>query len=137
MMHTFVQRELQNINYNAGKTVKMAYDTWHMKNGVRQEFQKIVSKSQDGNKASLTVAINWLSKDEVLLSEERQFIFHKPNDKGAYLIDKVSNITAVKGDAELAGDREHAGCQFRANEAVVGNKSANYLFASGKIDEKA
>ena len=42
----------------------------------------------------------------------------------------------MKADAELNGDPEHAGCQFRASAEVVKNKSARYFFPGGEMTQK-
>ena len=106
-------------------------DTWHMKNGVRQQLGKIAKQEVGDDKATLTVAVDWVKDDQPLLAEERTFVVHKPEKNGAVLIDVMSKITATKGDTVLKGDPEHAGLQYRAHEEVVKNKSAKYLFPEG------
>lgn len=112
------------------------YDTWHMKGAMRQEFQKLKDSQTTANSATFTALIDWVDGDEVLLREERTFTVHKPDANGAFLLDKSSKSTAVKGDADLNGDPEHAGCQFRAAAQVVKNKSAKYLFPGGSMSQK-
>ncbi len=107
-------------------------DTWHMKNGVRQHFVKILEQKSDAKSATLSVAIDWVKGDQALMSEVRTFVVHKPGAKGEVVIDESSTITASVGKTVLKGDTEHAGMQFRAHEAVVSNKSAKYLMADGK-----
>ncbi len=106
-------------------------DTWHMKDGVRQHFQKIIKQEVGADSATLVVEIAWVKGDKPLLSEERTFVVHKPEASGAVLIDKFSKITATAGNTKLKGDPEHAGLQFRASADVVKNKSAKYLFPEG------
>jgi hypothetical protein len=117
----------------AGKS----YDTWHMKGAVRQVFAGLIRKKTSAKQAEFTAVINWVDGQEVLLTEERTFVVGKADSSGAYILDQRSKITAVKGDAELNGDPEHAGCQFRASADVVKNKSAKYLFPSGAMSQKA
>jgi len=124
------------IGWSKAKIAGKAYDTWHMKDGVRQEFVKIISQKATAATASFTAAINWVDGDEVLLTEERFFEVRKLDEDGAFILDTVSKITATKADTELNGDPEHAGLQFRAAEEVVANKSAKYLFPSGKMNDK-
>lgn len=106
-------------------------DTWHMKNGVRQQFAKIVKQETGDDQATLTVSVDWVKGDQPLLSEARTFVVHKPEQNGAVLIDMISQVTATAGDTVLKGDPEHAGLQYRAHEEVVKNKSAKYLFPEG------
>ncbi len=108
------------------------FDTWHMKDDVRQIYRKILNQQASADEATLTVAIDWMQKDKTLLSEERTFILQKPGTDHSLLIDKISKITAVAGPTDLNGDPEHAGCHFRAHEAVVKNKSAKYLMPEGR-----
>ena len=106
-------------------------DTWHMKGGVRQHFGKIVKQEAGEDKATLTVTVDWVKDNQPLMSEERTFVVHKPEENGAVLIDTFSKITATVADTVLKGDPEHAGLQYRAHEDVVKNKSAKYLFPEG------
>lgn len=108
------------------------FDTWHMKDGVRQEYQRIVSQETNPDHASLTVAIHWLKNDQVLLQEERTLYVTQPEPNGALQVNMTSRLTAVAGATDLQGDPEHAGCHFRANEQVVDNKSAKYLMPEGR-----
>lgn len=106
-------------------------DTWHMKNGVRQQFGKVVRQETGDKRATFTVTVAWVKDKQPLMSEERTFIVHAPDSNGAVLIDTSSKITAAVGDTVLKGDPEHAGLQYRAHEDVVKNKSAKYLFPKG------
>ncbi|MFK5923157.1 MAG: PmoA family protein [Verrucomicrobiota bacterium] len=124
------------IGWSKTKIDGKSYDTWHMKNGVRQEFAKIISQKATAGSATFTAAINWIVGEELLLSEQRTFEVRKLDEDGAFILDTTSQITAVKADAELNGDPEHAGCQFRASAEVAKNKSAKYLFPTGKMSAK-
>jgi len=106
-------------------------DTWHMTDGVRQHFGKIVEQETTKDHARLTVTVDWVKNDQPLMSEERTFVVHQPASDGGVLIDTMSKITATTGKTVLKGDPEHAGLQFRAHEEVVKNKSAKYLFPEG------
>lgn len=106
-------------------------DTWHMKNGVRQHFAGIAQQEAGDEAATFTANIQWVKGDDLLLSEQRSFVIHSPEESGAILIDTFSTVLASTGKTELKGDPEHAGLQFRAHEAVAQNKSASYLFPDG------
>lgn len=125
------------IGWSKTRIGKKSYDTWHMKGAVRQVFQQLVDWKTTEDSASFTAAIDWVDGDEVLLSEKRTFVVHKPRRNGAFLLDTESKITAVKGDTDLNGDPEHAGSQFRASADVAKNTSAKYLFPSGSMDQKS
>ncbi len=110
-------------------------DWWHMKGEERQAFTKITSQKAGDDRLAFTIGVEWRHGKTVVLSEERAFVVHKPESNGALLIEKTSTITAVAGDAKLAGDPEHAGCQFRPSDAVSKNTSAKYM-TPGKVDVK-
>ncbi len=124
------------IGWSRAKIGGQGYDTWHMKGAMRQEFDRLVDWKADDRSATFTAAINWVDGNLVLMTERRTFTVHRPGDNGAFLLDQTSKITAVSGDAELNGDPEHAGCQFRATAEVVKNKSAKYVFPAGAMDQK-
>jgi hypothetical protein len=125
------------IGWSKAKIGGKSYDTWHMKGAMRQEFDRLIDWKADDRSATFTAAINWVDGNLVLLTERRTFTVHQPDSNGAFLLDKTSSITAVSGDADLNGDPEHAGCQFRATAEVVKNKSAKYLFPAGAMDQKS
>ncbi|MDA7916051.1 PmoA family protein [Verrucomicrobia bacterium] len=125
------------IGWSKMKIDGKSYDTWHMKNGIRQHFDKLISSKVTKKSATFIAGINWIDGDGTLLTEKRTFTIHKPNAKGAFVIDKSSEITCVRGDTDFAGDPEHAGLQFRASNEVAENKSAKYLFPSGVMDQKS
>ncbi len=108
------------------------FDTWHMSRGVRQHYQSTEQAESGPDSATLTLAIDWVCNDQLLVKEKRTLVLHRPDENGAFILDQESQITAVAGDTNLGGDPEHAGCQFRAHQAVVANKSAKYVIAGGK-----
>lgn len=113
-------------------------DSWHMK-GCVQVYQKIVSQEATDDHATLTVLIHWQTNDgDVFIKEERTQTFRRLKDSdGAYLmVDFHSDLTPTTADVELNGDPEHAGCQFRPSNEVVGNKSAKYLFHKDGLNLK-
>ena len=111
------------ISYN-GKS----YDRWHMKGG-----DQVVTKVAPGD-SSFTASINWQGDTtDPFLTEERRFTFSTP-PKPFYLgIDMTSSIKPVSGEAEMSGDPEHAGAQFRPSE-LVDTKTTTYIFPGANID---
>lgn len=108
-------------------------DAWHMKN-VRQEFRRVVYQRATDQRVRLVIAIDWLTPDQKLLAEWRTIVVHRPESDKSFAIDQASTLKAVAGDTKLGGDPEHAGYQFRANQAVAENKSAKYRYAD-KIED--
>ncbi len=105
-----------------------SYDRWHMKGG-----DQVVTKIVPGD-SGFTASINWQGDTtDPFLTEERHFAFSAPA-KPFYLgIDMTSAIKAVSGEAEISGDPEHAGAQFRPSE-LVDTKTTTYIFPGENID---
>jgi len=105
-----------------------SYDRWHMKGG-----DQVVTKVAPGE-SSFTAFINWQGDTtDPFLTEERRFTFTAPA-KPFYLgIDMTSTIKPVSGEAELSGDPEHAGAQFRPSE-LVDTQTTAYIFPGENID---
>ena len=59
-------------------------------------------------------------------------VYRQP-EPALMLMDLSTSLKAVNGDVELAGDPEHAGCQYRPHNEVARNKSARYLFPLEEI----
>lgn len=105
-----------------------SYDRWHMKGG-----DQVVTKVTSGEN-SFTAHIDWQGDTTApFLTEERRFTFTTPA-KPFYLgIEMNSAIKTVSGEAELGGDPEHAGAQFRPSE-LVDTKTTTYIFPGENID---
>jgi hypothetical protein len=111
------------IGYNG-----QSYDRWHMKKG-----DQVVTKVTPGEN-TFTANIDWQGDTTApLLTEERRFSFTTPA-KPFYLgIEMHSAIKAVSGEADMNGDPEHAGAQFRPSE-LVDTRTTTYLFPGENID---
>jgi len=105
-----------------------SYDRWHMKGG-----DQVVTKVAPSD-SSFTAFIDWQGDTkDAFLTEERRFTFSTPA-KPFYLgIDMTSSIKPVSGEAEMSGDPEHAGAQFRPSEKVD-TKTTTYIFPGENID---
>jgi hypothetical protein len=105
-----------------------SYDRWHMKGG-----DQVVTKVTPGDNA-FTAQIDWQGDTPApFLTEERQFTFSQPAAPFYLGIDMTSAIKTVSGEAELSGDPEHAGAQFRPSE-LVDTQTTTYIFPGEKID---
>jgi hypothetical protein len=117
------------IGFSKAKVGEHGGDWWHCRNDERLAYTSILEQDAKDDQLRLVVGVNWVKGDIVCLSEKREFVIHKPAEDGAFLIEQISHLTAVAGDAELKGDPEHAGCQFRPHNDVSLNQSAKYLAA--------
>lgn len=105
-----------------------SYDRWHMKGG-----DQVVTKiAPEGS--SFTAHIDWQGDaDAPFLTEERRFDFTAPS-KPFYLgVEMNSTIKSVSGEAELNGDPEHAGAQFRPSE-LVDAQTTTYVLPGESVD---
>jgi len=119
------------------KAAKHNADLWHMKGKARNNYKKILKQNTSDKSAELTVEVDWVDGETVLIKEERSFIIHAPESNGAFLIDLKTKLTAVEDKATVGGDREHGGCHFRATHDVAKNKSAKYIIPAGKDVKKS
>ncbi len=104
------------------------YDRWHMKGG-----DQVVTSVTPGE-SSFTAKIDWQGDTkEAFLTEERAFTFTKPAAPFYLGIDMTSAIKPVSGEADMNGDPEHAGAQFRPSEKVD-TKTTTYIFPGEKIN---
>lgn len=105
-----------------------SYDRWHMKGG-----DQVVTKVTSSENA-FTAHIDWQGDTTApFLTEERRFSFTTPA-KPFYLgIEMNSAIKPVSGEADMNGDPEHAGAQFRPSE-LVDMQSTTYILPGEKID---
>jgi Methane oxygenase PmoA len=107
-----------------GKT----YDRWHMKGG-----DQVVTKITPTTDA-FTATIEWQGDTTApMLVEERRFAFTTPTGPFYLGIEMTSAIKTLSGEAEMSGDPEHAGAQFRPSE-LVDTTSTTYIFPGEKID---
>lgn len=105
-----------------------SYDRWHMKGG-----DQVVTKVSPGDN-SFTAAIDWQGDTkEPFLTEERKFTFTAAAKPFFLGIDMTSAIKIVSGEAEISGDPEHAGAQFRPSE-LVDTQTTTYILPGENID---
>lgn len=104
------------------------FDRWHMKGG-----DQVVTAVTPGE-SQFTARIDWQGDTkEAFLTEERQFTFSQPGAPFYLGIDMTSVIKPVSGEADMNGDPEHAGAQFRPSEKVD-TKTTTYIFPGENIN---
>lgn len=104
------------------------YDRWHMKGG--DQVVRSVRRTESG----FNVKIDWEGDTrDAFLIEERAFTFSKPGAPFYLGIEMTSAIKPVSGEADMNGDPEHAGAQFRPSEKVD-TKTTTYIFPGENIN---
>ena len=117
-----------------------SYDTWHMKNGVRQVHQKFLAQKADAQKAVSTALIHWKNGGgKVMIEEKRTTTVYRPAGGTVVMLDFVTELKAANGEVYLDGDPEHAGFQYRPHNDVAkgpAKDKAKYLFHQEGLDLK-
>ncbi|MEX0703693.1 MAG: DUF6807 family protein [Planctomycetales bacterium] len=119
-------------------------DTWHGR-AASQRHVRFVERKADANSGTMTAEIHWLdSQGEPFLAETRTLTASKilnppwtsisPRIAGpgyAWRIDWSTKLESRRGQITLGGDRQHAGFQFRAAQAVAEANAARYIRPAG------
>lgn len=116
-------------------------DFWHCKEetakvGGCQQHVKFLEQRGTAETGNMTAEIGWVNASEqTVVSEERTVAVRKLPVETApgygWQIDVVSRLKSLVGPVTLAGDRQHAGLQFRAAQVVADEKSARYVRPAG------
>jgi hypothetical protein len=115
----------------AGKS----YNLWGMGGGV-QIHQKFLDQKAGADLASFTAEVHWKANSgELLLEEQRTFVFQRRPLPTLVLVEVASKLKAVGGDVVFNGDPEHAGVHYRpANE--LDKAQTKYLFPQAGNDPR-
>ena len=114
---------------------------WGMEQLTTQQHIEFVELTAGPVLARVKSRIHWNdSTDHTIIEETRTAtIYHQPAPVIA-TIDFASELTAVAGDVNLAGDSEHGGVQYRAHNDIAaetpGSKKASYFFHQEGIDPR-
>lgn len=112
------------------------YDFWHCSKGAHLRHIKFVDRSADANGGKMTAEIHWNAADgKPVISEIRSVAVSKTETKSGpgfgWQIDWQTTLSSRRGEIELNGDRQHAGFQFRAAQAVADANGARYIRPKG------
>ena len=117
------------ITYEGEKRV----DTWHCTGDTHQSHEGFLTQEEGPVLGRHRVAIDWHGVGKkVFAKEEREMtVYAVP---GGRLIEFASRLRSTVGPVTLAGDPQHAGFQFRADNEVAAttNKQTYYLRPDGK-----
>jgi hypothetical protein len=110
-------------------------DSWHCIKGAHQRHIRFLEQTADDKSGSMTAEIAWNDgQDKPVIDEIRTVRVVPLREKDgslAWQIDWKSVLSSRRGKIELGGDRQHAGFQFRAAQAVAEEKSARYVRPKG------
>jgi len=104
------------------------YDFWHCKNGAHLRHIQIVEQEADAEHGTMTSEIHWNDPDgKPVIREWRTVTVRQEPVTGGWQIDWSTKLVSQVGEILLAGDRQHAGFQFRADQGVADANGATYL----------
>ena len=104
------------------------YDFWHCKNGAHLRHIRFLSQTADEKGGSMTSEIHWNDPDgKPVIREIRTVTVTPQAGLTGYHINWSSTLESQVGEITLDGDRQHAGFQFRAAQAVADANGARFL----------
>jgi hypothetical protein len=117
-------------------------DFWHCHNGETQRHVGYVDQSADMNHAVMTANISWNDIAGAPVIDELRTVSVSrlawPREPGVvWQIDWTTTLSSERGEITLDGDRQHAGFQFRAHQAVAEANSATYVRPHDFIEQPA
>ena len=103
-------------------------DFWHCKNGAHLRHISFLSQTANESGGTMSSEIHWNDHDDkpVIRETRTVSVVREPNTKG-WQIDWASTLESAVGEIKLNGDRQHAGFQFRAAQAVADANGARFL----------
>lgn len=104
------------------------YDFWHCKNGAHLRHIRFVEQKADADHGTMTSEIHWNDPEgNPVIRELRTIRVAKQPGLTGWKIDWSSSLESKVGTITLAGDRQHAGFQFRADQPVADANGATFI----------
>lgn len=105
--------------YNQVRINEKQLDIWHARDGERSEHNEFLTEITGPIFGGHIAQIHWKDYDgNIMLNEVRDVRAFRHADD-SFFIDFHTKLTSIAGPAELAGDLQHAGVQFRASQYVA------------------
>lgn len=111
-------------------------DFWHCKNGAHLRHSEMIEMAGGPNSGTMTSEIHWNDAKGKPVIEETRKVTVTPikvttSKDPAWQIDWQTTLNSKRGEIKLDGDRQHAGFQFRAAQAVADANNATYIRPEG------
>lgn len=107
------------------------WDFWHCPGQTHQRHERFLDQTATAAQGNMTAEIAWKAdEDTTIISERRQLTatpIRDQRDALAWQLDWTSELRSQQGELRLEGDRQHAGFQMRAAQAVAEAQSARYI----------
>jgi len=118
--------------YRFTKVNGQSYDTWHCGGGEHQLHKEVISDITGPVMGGHVLKIHWNDpQSKPFIEETRKLIVYRQSEDHL-LIDFTSTLQPTAGPVSLSGDRQHAGVQFRASQAVAENEKATRFLRPAK-----
>jgi len=124
------------VGWNKTKFDGKELDFWHCKNGAHLRHAKMIDMKGDADSGTMTSEIHWNdAKGKPVIQEIRKVtvtpIKVATSKNPAWQIDWQTTLKSKRGEIKLDGDRQHAGFQYRAAQAVAESNNATYVRPEG------
>lgn len=105
-------------------------DFWHCNKGEKLRHVRFLEMAADAETGRMAAEIHWTDPDGKPVIVETRTIVATAIEDG-WQFDWSTTLTSRRGVIELNGDRQHAGFQYRAAQAVAEENSATYVRPEG------
>lgn len=120
------------VGWNKTSFEDQTLDFWHCKNGEHLRHAKFLEMKGDAKHGTMTSEIHWVDREgKPVVVETRTVSARQHAETGGWQIDWSTQLVSQRGEIKLDGDRQHAGFQFRAAQAVAEAKNARYVRPTG------
>lgn len=107
--------------YNQVRVGGDTLDVWHGADGEHQQHVEVLESWEGPVVGGHTVRIHWNDREGEPFAEETRTVRTFDQPDGRLLVEFETTLRAERDTIVLEGDRQHAGVQFRAAQAVAEN----------------
>ncbi len=120
------------VGWNKTSFENQTLDFWHCRKGEHLRHARFIEMKGDTEHGTMTSEIHWVDRQgRPVIVETRTVAARKHGETGGWQIDWNTVLVSKRGEIKLDGDRQHAGFQFRAAQAVAEAKNARYIRPNG------
>ena len=124
------------VGWNKTKFDDKELDFWHCKNGAHLRHAKMIDMKGNADSGTMSSEIHWNDAKGKPVIQETRIVTVTPikvatSKSPAWQIDWQTTLESKRGEIKLDGDRQHAGFQYRAAQAVAESNNATYVRPEG------
>lgn len=130
------------VGFNKTQFDGRSLDFWHCRGGAHLRHVEFLEQAGGPERGTMTAVIHWNDPDgEPVVTETRTVSVSSVDSTSepgyAWQIDWSTTLESNRGEIVLDGDRQHAGFQFRAHNAVAESNGARYIRPEGFPQQEA